>query len=191
MEIRITAKVNLGWEEFQELRRRVFGRRNIFAKSVKGGIIFHLPELLSYNHYQLPPEIRDNAILSIDVAESGGREECGSLIVCLDSGKPIRPFYVPRGRDLVSCGKHAFFSVHGSVVTVAAYSGSPEVMIEEHRIFLGGNDTAQIDSDIIFMGYISSFPEKLKRFYAAVKAANEKAHCPNCRHVHYAIIGEQ
>lgn len=188
--MKITARVN---GENQQLVNDLT-QRGIVAKLVKGGVIIELPkrENGSYKDpgtFDIPEEVGD-AQLSIGVSESGGgMTNTGSgNVVCGLSGKPLRPYYVPKGGHLAN-ETHAYFSVPNAVVTVTGYRRDDEVVIEEFRIVRDGN-VAKIESKTIWSGDLDDLPKSFSHYADAAKAAHRKANCYHCRCVHFAAIKE-
>ncbi|HUW72211.1 MAG TPA: hypothetical protein VMV66_03440 [Candidatus Humimicrobiaceae bacterium] len=188
--MKITAKIH---REDQSLVT-ILAQRDIAAKLVKGGVIVSLPvtkkeSLNNHETYEIPAELKD-ATLLIDVAEEGGgRTKSGSgIIICGLNGKALRPYYIPRGGDR-ACNTHAYFSVSHLVVTITGYRLNSKVTIEEHWIVRDGS-VAQIKSREIWSGELEVLPDSFSRFQSAAEAANEKANCYHCRHVHYSFLPE-
>lgn len=162
--------------------------QGITAKLVKGGIIVELAgrrDQEGHTHFVIPGEIA-GATLLIEATEHGGgyTNTGGATVVCGLSGKPLRPYYVPRGGHL-ACGTHGYFSVPGAVVTVVGYRRSDNVTIEEHRIRQVG-EIAWIESKQLWSGDIHELPELFSRYQAAAEAANMKANCYHCRCLHFS-----
>jgi hypothetical protein len=157
----------------------------IIAKPVKGGIIVELPALNDPDVYEVPVEVSD-AVLYLDLTEHGGsRINAGSgTVVCGLSGKPLRPYYVPR-RGHLACNAHAYFCVPNAA-TVTGYRNG-KVKIEEHRIVRDGN-MALIESTKLWYGEWMMLPETFSRFRAVVQAAIIKAKCYHCQCVHFARV---
>lgn len=165
-------------------------QRGVTAKLVRGAIIVELPARKKESwgdpdSYEVPAEAND-ATLFLDATEhGGGMTNTGSgTVVCGMSGKPLRPYYTPRGGHL-ACGTHAYFSVPNAVVTVTGYRHDTNVTIEEHRIVRDGN-VARIESKKIWSGELGVLPESFSRFQAAAEAAKTKGNCYHCRCVHFA-----
>jgi len=184
--MKVTARINGENQSFVD----TLTQRGITAKLVKGGVIVELParKKKSWSDpdtYEVPAEVND-AKLFIEVTEhGGGMTNTGSgTVVCGLSGKPLRPYYVPRGGHL-ACGTHAYFSVPNAVVTVTGYRRDDNVTIEEHRIVRDGN-VVWIESKKLWSGELEVLPESFSRFRAAAEAASAKGNCYHCRCVHFA-----
>lgn len=180
--MKITARIS---REDKDLVN-ILTKRNIVAKSVRGGVIVELPQSDSnIPEFEIPEEV-NGAILLIDVTEyGGGATNTGdSVVVCGTQGEPLRPYYVPRSGHL-SCETHAHFAVREEVVTIAGAKPGTRVEIQKHRIVRNGN-IARIKSEKIGSGDLEDIPEILGHFQDAAEATVEKANCYHCRCVHYA-----
>lgn len=180
--MKIVARIN---GERQDLVNSLT-QRGIKVKLVKRGVIVELPE--KDGNYELPPEVAkeiNGGKLFIDTTEhGGGATNTGSgTVVCGLSGKPLRPYYVPRSGHL-ACGTHAYFSVPEAIVTVTGYRRDTNITIEEHRIIHEGN-TSRIETKTLWSGELEVLPDSFNRFQAVAEAASAKGNCYHCRDVHF------
>lgn len=167
------------------------------AHSVRNGVIFD-PLIQSQSDveaiYAMPRDfstITSKVTFLMDISEHGGFNtktgEHYSNIVCGKSGKPLKPYYVPRKHVNSPCGQHAYFSVPESVITINAFSDE-NIRIYENRI-----DTSLLDTDnvvkilhtVLYDGALGNLPSELERFTQAASVAVDKANCADCTHIHY------
>lgn len=162
-------------------------KRGINAKLARNGVVIELPNDEVSGKYEIPAEAQD-AILFIDCTESGGgyTNTGSATVVCGLSGKALRPYLVSRSGHR-ACDTHAYFSVPCSVITVTGYRKQSNIEIVSHTIIRDGN-IARIESKSIWSGDFRELPKIFERYEQAVFAANKKADCYHCRHVHYAEI---
>ncbi len=140
--------------------------------------------------FYVPPFLLDlDLIFLINLAEGGGgRRKTGTATtVCGFSGKPLKPYLIPLGRNLAN-RDHAFFSVPGVAITVTAIRKSQLVVVKTHTI-QQENLIAWIETEVLHAGKISQISRSLRRFCPAAKAALEKAECHHCIHPHFIAAG--
>jgi hypothetical protein len=176
------------------------------TKRVNGGVIVELPK----KEKNIPARIPDDSSFLIFCTEKGDGDKGISQIVCGLSGKPLRPYYIPR---TIFEEDHAFFSIPEALITVHGEKKNAYVTINEHRLSVQ-NGTAKVVSKVLWKGYGNtvlwkcecgkvlrdpekhpgcriikkyklSLPKWLDRFQNAAIAAREKALSENCREPHY------
>lgn len=155
------------------------------ARLVRGAVIAELPYApkgIDAQIYNIPTYL-DDASLFIDIEEEGGGMTNTGVasIVCGMSGKPLKPYFVPRG---YSNAVHAHFSVNGNVVRITANRADDHISIVHFWIKVKGNE-AEIQYRELWYGYYQDLPIAFRNYQAAVDAAITKAYCYHCRHVHY------
>ena len=164
-------------------------QQGIAAKLVRGGVIVELPKREKKtwgepDSFDIPEGVSD-AILLIDCCEKGGgMTSTGSgTVICGLSGKPLKPYYVPR-RGHLACGEHAYFSVPNAVITVTGYRRDSNITITKYEIKKDGQ-TAILEISEIWKGEIEFLPELYDCYKEAATAARQKANCYHCRSPHF------
>jgi hypothetical protein len=159
------------------------------AKLVRRATIVELePETISCRprKFALPPALGEfEYALHIDIAESGGgmTNRGYSTVVADDEGRPLKPYYVPKG---YSNSDHAYFSHPGPLTVV--HGSKSEGHVEIVRLSVKVEDgVATIVEERIWSGESDSRPELFDKYAAACDAAMGKAKCYHCRHVHFAV----
>jgi hypothetical protein len=163
--------------------------KGLRAKLVRGAVVVDLPKSDGdRGYYDIPPGLGGSTFL-IDVAEEGGAftKTGHARVVCGVSGKPLRPYYMPRNGHLAN-GQHAFFSVPEQVITVSA--NKENIKITRHVLSEVG-DRVGMESEEIWSGRQEELPETFGKYAAAVEAAAKKASCYHCRHAHYVAVKEE
>ena len=159
------------------------------AKLVRNGIIVPLRVELN-GAYAIPKCTlsRDKALALEGQETGGGRSNSGfAHVVAGMTGKPLKPYLVPRGGHL-ACGTHGYFTTIERILSVTAnYSqGLTEIRISE----VNGSivDDVAVFKDIeIWKGQLTDLPRRYGHFQAAATAAYNKAHCYHCRCLHYSL----
>jgi hypothetical protein len=123
--------------------------------------------------------------------EEGGRDgnEGYALIIAASDGEPKE---VVKERYDVSCGRHALFCVEeGDFIIKASYlkDAHPPTVVEVYQIKRVGFDDEE-DSYVAQVELIAKWKKDLEGrlppyLGPAVQAAEEKAMCCACDHVHY------
>lgn len=139
--------------------------------------VFRLPEALGADEYFFDLQIATTE------HKLYGAPTTHAVVVCGPGGNPLQPFRIPAGR--YPQWPHAYYCLSHKAVTVTAYDREDHgVIIRKHWIEADG-DLVWICTDDLWWGEAESLPIKLWYYTASVKAAYEKAFCPNCTHVHY------
>jgi hypothetical protein len=186
--MRIVAKVYLDLEGGGYSLIHELGARGIIARTMKKGLIVELPiRGVSDKSFDIPPEVeaKNDVSLIIDAIECGDSDE--AMVVCGLRGLPLRPYRAHKSRSFDS-KKSAFFSVFGKAITVHAVRDQGEssfrLSIDERQIMKYG-DYAKIVTTELWQGRIYQLPRYLDRYTLACQAAQVKADCHNCDHIHF------
>ncbi len=114
----------------------------------------------------------------------GGMSNTGDgRTVCDKWGRPLKPFYTPKG---TAWGEHAIFSVAYGVNTVSVHRHHDDIDVSLDRINLEmvkGVLTGTLYQ--IWAGKQQQLPQYLDKFRPCIDACIEKSRCYHCREAHY------
>lgn len=163
--------------------------RGFKVRTHRDGMVTVLPPQGEDRGFYIPSAVLSNAQLSIEESESGGgRTKSGrARIVASPSGKPLWPFSRPH--QVGDCESSAYFSAR-ELVTVDLDREKKTVEIAA-RILTVFEKTARIEKIVLWAGDPKTMPATFDRFGAAVKAAQVKAGCYHCTHIHYAAASRR
>lgn len=188
--MRLVAKIPVSDEITKENLLTELTLSNSRPKGIKGGVIVDLTFKIN-EWIDIPNSVLDyDYVLLINVAEKGGK--CGDIsyaqIVCGVSGKPLKPFFLPR-KNVQPCSDHAYFTLPERCYTIEASEDYENIVkIKEHTIEIDeDNNKARIRTDDVFVGNIIDLPDDLIRFKKPAQICIDKASCEECQRVFYYV----
>lgn len=178
--MKLILKINHQSEElFEQIKQSLPDTRQ-----VKNGIVATLKELgenkWSLGNYRLPSGI-DTEIL-IECSET--RDSRGSVIICDRAGKPMRPFYIEKGKGV------AHFAVPFCTEIKYTFTG---IQVSDLSITKQG-DSYLLDRLIIWKGsldMIEPLPESLERYQAAAAEAIFKFNELQCSTPRFVLLDKE
>lgn len=122
----------------------------------------------------------------------GGRMNTGdATIVAGPQGEPLRPLYI-RGRGHLANGSHALFAVRPGFHVIQADHHRGDFAITVYRLVALDMEAGEAEAEVVARYDRGEWEPPLPpHLEAAVEAAQAKARCYHCRHVHYFKEGAE